>query len=82
MKITGTVDGWNNFTGVFSVRTDNGGIELSAAGKIKDILIHAMNEKKRITIEIDISQDDDLSSTINQIVRRHKEALDMLAEDD
>ena len=82
MKITGTVDDWNIFTGMFSVRTDSGGFELSAAGKTKDMLIHAMNEGKKVTIEIDISQDDDLSSTINQIMRRHKEALDMLAEDD
>ncbi len=82
MKITGTVDDLNIFTGVFSLRTDNGRFELSAAGKMKDTLIHAMNKGKKVTIEIDISQDDDLSSTINQIVKRHKEALDMLAEDD
>lgn len=82
MKITGTVDDWNIFTGMFNVRTENDRFELSAAGKMKDMLIHAMNEGKKITIEIDISQDDDLNSAINQVVKRHKEALDMLAGDD
>lgn len=82
MKITGTVNGWNIFTGMFSVRTDNDRFELSVAGKMRDMLIHAMDEGKKVTIEIDISQDDDLSSTINQIVKRHKKTLDMLAEDD